>query len=186
MPDRGSSLDFNKIFGIGLSRTGTTSFTHFLREEGIKCVHYPSPVELENFKPVAACDITVAFQFERLDGKYPRSLFVHTVREKEDWMESMRKYMSPDRSHKADPKGWRREVRLAMYGSLLFDADIYSEAYDKHYKRVDDYFKGRERDLLTLDIIGGDKPDKLMNFLNLNFLNLNSEEPFPMENKLSD
>jgi len=93
----------NKVFGIGLSHTGTKSLNRALQVLGIQSVHYPlDPVtyrELSESKYrltilntfEAITDITVAPFYPQLDKAYPGSKFILTIREKSDWINSMKK-----------------------------------------------------------------------------------------------
>ena len=85
-----------KIFGIGLSRTGTTSLAHALREVKINIIHYPTESQLFNPKSDGACDIPVIVHYKELDKKFPKSKFVYTIREKEEWLTSMENYFLED------------------------------------------------------------------------------------------
>jgi hypothetical protein len=170
---------YNKLFAIGLSRTGTTSLTKYLNDNGISSIHYPNPNQLYNLQYKAATDITVSDQFERLDKAYPGSLFVYTYRNKESWMKSMEKYLSPSRPHKLIQSGWRVEIRTRMYGASLFDQELYSKSFDKYDQRVRKYFEGRD-DFLEINIVGGDTTEALDKFLGLS----KSPGKFPKENKL--
>ncbi len=65
----------NKVFGIGLSKTGTKSLVKALKILGYKSVHYPRNLNvLKNYD--AAADISVAHAFKELDKKYPKSKFI--------------------------------------------------------------------------------------------------------------
>ena len=60
-----------KIFGIGLSRTGTTSLTHALDGAGIHINHYPNEIELFDPRSQGASDIPVAIHYKKLDVTFP-------------------------------------------------------------------------------------------------------------------
>jgi hypothetical protein len=171
------ALSSNKIFGIGLSRTGTTSLTEYLNRRGIRCIHYPNTSELTNLKYDAACDITVAEQYKNLDKKYPNSKFILTIRDRQEWIESLSVYM--DRPHKKNMNDWSMHVRAKVLGSAKFDWDKYLRAYDKHHADVRKYFKNRD-DMIEINIVGGESPERLCNFLGIKYYG----EEFAMKNKL--
>ncbi|TYR78274.1 hypothetical protein FZC66_20125 [Priestia megaterium] len=90
-----------KVFGIGLSKTGTKSLSKALKILGYKTVHFPlirTNVEeaeynldiLENYDAIA--DIPTAGLFPHLDIRYPKSKFILTIRNKEDWLNSCERY----------------------------------------------------------------------------------------------
>ena len=59
----------SKIFGIGLSKTGTSSLTEALEILGFSAVHYPTSLhEIEIYG--AAADLLVADTFEMLDTTF--------------------------------------------------------------------------------------------------------------------
>jgi hypothetical protein len=87
-----------KIFGIGLSRTGTKSLTLALNMIGFKVAHYPDDeITLKelmagkyNFSLLkdfdGITDITVAPYYAQLDKLFPDSKFILTVRDKDSWL----------------------------------------------------------------------------------------------------
>jgi hypothetical protein len=125
----------SKIFGIGLSKTGTTSLTAALEVLGFSAVHYPTTmqeVELHD----AAADLPIADAFEVLDTTFPGSKFVYTVRERTKWLESSRRHWRK----KGDVDTTRQELRRRIYGTVDFDPDLLARAYDRHENRVLSYF----------------------------------------------
>jgi len=155
----------DKIFGIGLSRTGTTSLNDTLRDGGgINMIHYPRTDVLFQGDYGGATDIPVALHFMDLDKRFPNSKFVLTMRDKYEWLESIVPYLERKRNW-PQSKG-QIEIREKMYGSAFpteFEASL---AYDRHHALVDQYFYGRN-DLLEVNIVGGDTPSRLWEFLGL-------------------
>ena len=154
----------NRIFGIGLSRTGTTSLTHALHHVGINMIHYPSRQQLFDPNVKAASDIPVARYFKILDIDFPESKFIYTIRDKDSWLISMERHFNKYKSPKI--KDWFKENRKEVYGELDFDKKLYSQAYVEHDKNVREYFKDKDN-LLILSICSGDGWDKLLSFLEL-------------------
>jgi Sulfotransferase domain len=191
-----------KVFGIGLSRTGTKSLTSALYSLGINAVHYPDDEttlrELVsgnyNFsllqKMDGITDITVSAFYPQLDKLFPDSKFILTVRDKDSWLKSMEKHWSGRPAFADEDEGSfgkethmkiRRLLRAAVYGCYEFNADRLSYVYDQHYKNVMEYFQDRPDSLLVLDICGGQGWDKLCSFLGAPALN----QPFPYTKKQS-
>src|SRR5262245_9885179 len=93
-----------KVFGIGLSKTGTSSLDRALNELGIASIHFPCDrtthreLAAGNYRLSvlrqyrAATDIAVGPFYAQLDQVYPRSKFVLTVRELDPWLESVCKH----------------------------------------------------------------------------------------------
>jgi len=168
----------SKIFGIGLSRTGTTTLNEVLVGLGKNVIHYPSELELFSMRFDGATDIPVTVRYKELDAKFPNSKFIYTIRNKDKWLDSIVPYLERKR-------GWNMaqsqvDIRTQMYGSPFPSRAQAEAAYDSHDKDVLEYFKNRKQDLLILDIIGGDSTKLLTDFLDVD--PINSE--FPHKNKL--
>lgn len=186
-----------KVFGIGLSRTGTKSLTMALNMLGINVIHYPDNDTIlqelitgnYNFSILhdydGITDITVAPFYAQLDQIFPNSKFILTVRDKESWLKSLESHWA----HRPAFNGRenttkmqvRRLLRAAVYGTYSFNRERMSYVYDLHYKNVLDYFKDRPESLLVINICQGEGWEKLCPFFNLSQL----EEPFPWMKKKS-
>jgi len=173
-----------KVFGIGLSRTGTKSLTKALDWLGFNVIHYPVGREMFDELTKGNCsfsllqgydgitDITVAPFYAQFDKLYPGSKFILTLRDKESWLRSLEQHWR-DKPAFSDKPGRetkmkiRRFLRAAVYGCYEFDRDRMSYVYDLHYKNVIEYFRGRPESLLMLNIVGGEGWEKLCPFLNM-------------------
>lgn len=171
-----------KIFGVGLSKTGTTSLGHALELLGIETVHYPyderTYEELTHSKYKlsilntcqAIVDITVAPYYEQLDRAHPKSKFILTIRDKDAWLNSVEKHWERiqsclERDHKFSR--FTRFITASTYGTWTFEPGRFSYVYDVHTKNVKDYFEGRCEDLLIMDICGGQGWNLLCPFLGI-------------------
>ena len=173
-----------KVFGLGLSKTGTCSLNAALNELGIKSTHGPNDETtqreilngelrlsiLDQYD--ALTDIPMALYYADLDKLYPSSKFILTVRQIDDWLDSMRRHYS-----RRKIKKWNSFIRACAYGCIGFNAHRLRIAYEHHIKRVQDYFAGRN-DLLVINICEGDGWDKLCPFLNKPI----PDYPFPWKN----
>jgi len=167
-----------KIWCLGLSRTGTSTFTEILKQVGYNHIHYPQTHEMYSMGNDGCSDIPVLPAYKDLDAKFPNSKFVYTIRDKKSWMASMEPYLERKREWK---QGARQvDIRKQVYGDPFFKYDLYSDAYDRWHEEFTNYFKNRPNDFLILDIIGGDKPKKLFEFLGRDYY----PEEFPHYNKL--
>jgi hypothetical protein len=177
-----------RIFGIGLSRTATSTLTTALGELGFRALHFPidettrteiirsiadrrDVVRLSVLERVdALTDAPACACFEALDRAYPRSRFILTVREREAWLDSCRRYWTAGvepfiRDHPANPlTGYIQAITEAVYGTAAFDRERFSAAHEAYHDRVRNHFAGRD-DLLTLDICGGEGWESLCGFL---------------------
>ena len=157
-----SKSQVNKIFGIGLSRTGTTSLYYLMKGFGFMAVHYPSSME-EIDEHFFANDTSISARFEELDRLYPNSKFIYTRRTVRRWARScMRRFSMPERLEviRAMPpkiKSWYDEADMTLYGRDQLGLATVTEkelmmAYHRHEERIKTYFKERPFDLLTVDL----------------------------------
>lgn len=167
-----------KIWCLGLSRTGTSTLTEALKSVGFNHIHYPTEWDMFYGIHDGCGDISVIPYYKELDKKFPNSKFIHTIRDKDSWLKSMEPYLERKKSWKQGK--FQIDIRKKVYKEPFFDYNTYSKAYDDHYNDVNDYFKNRKYDFLTLDILGGDKPSKLFDFLGMKV----DMKEFPHYNKL--
>jgi len=169
----------SKIWGLGLSRTGTSTLTYVLNEVGYNHIHYPTDDEMLSFNNDGASDIPVIPKFKKLDTMFPNSKFILTTRDKEKWLQSMSTYL-------ARKVNWNQStrtlnIRELVYGDVWFNYSVYERSFDNHEKNIREYFKKRPNDLLVLNIVDGiDKPQKLFDFLGIN----KTMKEFPHRNYL--
>jgi hypothetical protein len=126
------------VFGLGLSKTETSSLGEALNLLGVRTVHYPYDDRtferltngdyrldiLEEYQGVV--DIPVAPYYAQLDKVYPGSRFILTVREKGAWLRSIE-------THWRLMMGWwhrfpqfkrfQEFLSAAVYGSIGFNAE---------------------------------------------------------------
>jgi hypothetical protein len=176
-----------RVFGLGLSKTGTKSLNAALQLLGFDVRHYPIDMttarEVVGNRPYSILrrcdgltDLHAAVRFRTLDARYPGSKFVLTTREKASWLDSCRRHFEISR-----PENWRephRSMLIALrrqaYGVVQYDAERLSLAYDRHVESVLNHFAGRS-DLRVVDIPAGDGWDMICPFLGKPEPN----EPFP-------
>ena len=172
-----------KIFGVGLSKTGTTSLARALDLIGFSTVHYPRPELLlrGDFRIIdehdAAMDTPVASVFPLLDRAYPQSRFILTLRDPESWVGSMERHYAA--MGEIDPNGFMAADRRLIYGTADFHREKLLAAMDSWHAHVRRYFASRPQDLLELDIIGGQGWPELCGFLGVR----EPAFPFPHANK---
>ncbi len=179
-----------RIFGIGLSRTGTTSLTSALDLLGYRTFHFPAddatrervmtllandgqrlrlPI-LERLDVVT--DTPVAATFEALDAGYPGSKFILTTRDRRSWLESCDQLWASWAApylleHGDEPlAAYIRAIHEDLYGGSTFDRARFSTAYDDYHERVRRHFRDRPGDLLSIDICSGEGWAPLCQFLN--------------------
>lgn len=182
----------NKIFGIGLHKTGTSSLARALNILDIKCSHWEHYEELYKGiqnndysfeflkKYQAVVDLPVPCIFANLDRAYPNSKFILTIRDTENWFKSVKNHfiVTKEMFDRSDKLKLLKEEEL-FYKIKHVDKNIFIERYENHNKEVIDYFKNRKNDLLVIDIIQGDGWDKICRFLDKRVPN----DVFPIINK---
>lgn len=182
-----------KVFGLGLSKTGTSSLGAALNQLGIQTVHYPHDAAtmkslmsgdyqlalLDRFDGVV--DITVAPFYAELDRTWPGSRFVLTLREKSGWMKSISRHWPKMQEWARESPQFDRFTRFISertYGCWEFDPQRLADAYDQHTADVRRYFRDRPDCLLEMDICSGEGWEKLCPFLDLSI----PQVPFPHSN----
>ena len=173
--------NFNKVVGIGLPKTGTGSLNVVLCNNGIFSVHFGNPecdeIRAKMYRGVYKFDlfekyrgITNAFEmiFPQVDKGYPNSKFIHTVRDKDAWLISAETHWEWMLRVSGVEHAFIVHNHLITFGTYLFNKDRFAFVYDMHFNMVKDYFKGRENDLLTIDISKDNNyPQKVCGFLGI-------------------
>jgi 3'-phosphoadenosine 5'-phosphosulfate (PAPS) 3'-phosphatase len=176
-----------KIFGIGLSKTGTTSLANALQilgyktKDNIGVVKYAagdlSSMDLNVVDAHdAVTDTPIPSFYRELDATYPGSKFILTVRDSKGWSTSCRKQFT--RPHTERQNEAHRRLFSDLYGTDVFEEEGFASGYRRFVDGVRDYFKGRPQDLLVLDVSGGEGWEKLCAFLNRPVPDI----PFPKAN----
>lgn len=178
----------NKIFCIGLSKTGTKSLDNAFRILGVPTWHYPPPGDFRARKPEIMCatafsDINVTYEYKKLDEEYPNSKFIYTVRDTESWLESCKNAFGGEKEsymrNRYANNGISKEIHHHFYGDWGFEKNKFIKAFNDHSKDVHDYFYDRPDDLLIMAICNGDGWEVLCPFLGLDIPN----EEFPHSGK---
>lgn len=183
-----------KVFGLGLSKTGTSSLGEALNILNIKSIHYPfdeqtyQELSSGNYRLSvlnqyqAIVDIPVAPFYPQLDELYPNSKFILTIREKNEWLASCETHwrlMMEWQGNFPQFKIFHEFISACVYGTLKFNKNRFSYIYDTHLKNVCDYFRDRPDDLLVINICEGESWEKLCSFLGKAV----PDQPFPHANE---
>lgn len=194
-----------KIFGIGLSKTGTKSLSKALDILGFHSIHYPNDPKtrqqisakdfhlsiMDNYE--AAVDTPIAVHYKELDAAFPNSKFILTTRGMDSWLDSMRFHLAIDQLILKDVKQVDSETKerieflfamyFAQYKGNSFQ-EIYNNLeliYRSHHEKVKDYFRGKNN-LLVLEVDDKDKWRKLSSFLGVEA----PIDPYPSEGKRTE
>jgi len=176
-----------KVFGIGLSKTGTTSLARALEILGYKTRDFLgvtrytagdlSSIDLREIdENEAFTDTPIPSFYKQLDEKYPNSKFILTTRNMDDWLRSCKKQFTKrmvERQNEATT-----QLHTDLYDCFEFDAEKYTNGYTRFVDDALDYFSNRREDLLVTDICGGADWEELCNFLGKPV----PDVPFPVAN----
>ena len=163
----------NKIFGIGLNKTGTKTLGECLKTLGYR--HSSAQkgllkdIVLRNdystvFKHVNSLDSFEDWPwpliYKELDSKYPNSRFILTIRKDEfTWLNSLKKH-----SLRTKPLNNHRKFAYGFEYPFGHE-DEHINFYKQHNAEVIEYFKNRPNDLLVICWENGDGWEKLGQFL---------------------
>ncbi len=176
--------DFNmpKIFGIGLSKTGTTSLAIALTELNFSTVDFANRITGEMIADEDYClfdaftDTPTCIDFEKNFHRFPQSKFIYTVRDPKDWEKSWTSHLkrlflvsnfeeARQTLRNKDSVHWGQRF-VDVHAALYFDHRSYAESFEKYDRRVRDFFSDKPKDrFLELNLFAGDGWAKLCNFL---------------------
>jgi len=163
--------DAEKVFGIGLSRTATTSLSAALGILGMRSFHWTFLPEnrilrLEDaYFCDAVTDINAAFCFETLARIFPRARFIYTTRPIASWERSIVRHYGVEtpKQHKLRMRdtpvtdvpapGRLRHAALyhAIHHGLYTEHESWKDAYLAHERAVKGFF-GQSPRLMEFDI----------------------------------
>ena len=181
-----------KVFCIGLSKTGTSSLAkaleymgfHVGRRQKIFKDHLPELDLIESIqsnkhdellKVIPLFDAFVdnpwPLLYKALANEYPDAKFILTTREEGSWLQSVKAYFGNSRS----------DFRRLTFGyeSPIGHEAAYLAAYRKHNQEVLAFFKQAPQNLLILPLESNNKWKLLSEFLKVGAPNLD----YPIENR---
>lgn len=165
-----------KIFGLGLSKTGTSSLTVALSQLGYRAIHNPTDdatlqaLLYGNLSCEAVlyydalCDIMFVRYFRELARLFEDSRFILTVRDRKSWLNSCAAHWA-NRGATIHDLANEDLIDFGVYGTTRFHPRLFSDVYDQHVRAVQRYFSETPNRLLTLNICGGDGWTPLCSFL---------------------
>jgi len=195
-------LNSKKIFIISLPRTGTTSVCAALLQMGKRVAHTAYTHEAFARAEVVA-DTPVYGDYAKLDLLFPNSGFIYLERDCDAWVRSAQEFMtklwpklrqaqsSARAAHSADGPGSLargihpqlvrviNEVFSPLGDDTHRDPRHLSTVYQRHLARVQEFFAGREKNLLRVDLSVPESYSALAKFVGLrgnrcgSFLRLN-------------
>lgn len=163
----------NKLFIIGLPRTGTTSISVALLDYGFKVAHTAYTKRAFELADVVS-DAPCFADYKELDNLFPDSKFVYLDRTVERWVPSMQMLLNKMLPELAPKSGYLNPVLKRCINKIFtplaaenpLDGQHLERCYRAHQQEVFQYFSSRD-DLLTLDISQQHSLQKLLGFLGI-------------------
>lgn len=181
-----------KVFCIGLHKTGTVSLEKALQRLGFKTRHgyvkHSNMIKTamhKGLKPLQLLHDKIGFNdsedtayldlyairdhFVKMDEEYPGSKFILTIRDMNQWVESVKKQII-------------KRPNSPYFHHYYFQSELqWVYFHNMHIKTVLAFFDVYEKrdQLLIMNIANGDGYEVLCKFLDREIIN----EPFPHENK---
>ena len=182
-------MRFEKVFNVGLHRTGTKSVHELLLRSDVVSVHWPVLCKginyedmvagRENDRPFVAAtlaplidevtavsDVPIPALYDLLDAAYPNSGFIAIFRSPFDWVRSVRSHVGTRDLHPFERvQYWRYLPDHPTSLCEVDDATLYA-MFLTHYRDLLSYFQNRNK-LLFLDLKEPDLGEKVCEFLDL-------------------
>lgn len=190
-----------KIFCIGLPRTGTSSLVGFINQnskykinkflynETVKKQCMNSDFKLKDLNGFSGTADLVACAFYReFYYEFPNSKFIYVSRDINQWLKSCEKWFSENRIDKNDnlnrnyptDSNWYSFFMSSVFGSYQYNENLFRERYIQHDENINRFFKYREKSILKFDLsISNIKKRKLID----EFLGINSRYEFKVSNQ---
>jgi len=173
LPSPPLSVD-EKIFVIGLPRTGTTSVCAALLDMGFKVAHTAFTREAVEQAQVIA-DTPAFSEFSQLHTLFPKARFIYLQRDLKLWLPSIQTLL--EKMSRAIQRGdgvinpllERCFAQVfGPFGAARFHDDQYLAAcYQRHFELVRNYFSTQTHTLLSLDVSETDSVKKLADFMSV-------------------
>lgn len=163
----------NKIFVIGLPRTGTTSISVALLDYGFKVAHTAYTKRAFELADVIT-DAPCFADYKELDALFPNSKFVYLDRALELWLPSIKMLLNKMLPELAPKSGYLNPVLKRCINKVFapltlenpLDKHYLERCYRTHQQGVFHYFANR-KDLLVIDISQKNSLRVLLEFLGI-------------------
>jgi len=165
-----------KVFCIGFHKTGTTSMRVLLEALGYRVQGHHGVRDAAFVERLRAGDLGEllelarehdAFEdnpwpifFRELDRHFPGSQFILTVRDPASWVRS-----AVDSFGRQPGPGTVMRELVYGFGSPVGHEDVYRSRFERHQREVREHFRGREEDLLVVDLAEPEALARICGFL---------------------
>ncbi len=173
----------NKLFIIGLPRTGTTSISIAMLDYNFNVAHTAYTKQAFELADVLS-DSPCFSDYQELDKIYPDSKFVYLDRSLKDWIPSIQMLLKKMHTSLEPKKGAFNPVLKRSFNEAFdlyikedgaksfalnesaFDKDHLEDCYLRHKAQVMAYFSGRS-DLLTINLSHKESLSQLLTFIGI-------------------
>lgn len=163
-----------KIFIIGLPRTGTTSVCNAMLELGFNVAH-TAYTDRAFCEAQVIADTPIFCDYQHLDKAYPNAKFIYLARTMEKWLPSIQQLLLRMHSNLTRADGGFNPIIKRCYQQIftpyslknINNFDFLSQCYQRHQQQVLLHFAERDNDFLSIDISENTSYDQLLKFLNL-------------------
>lgn len=167
----------DKIFIIGLPRTGTTSICAALLNLGYCVAHTAYTHRCMNDAQVIA-DTPVFCDYKSLADQYPNAKFIYLARELSLWLPSIRQLLQRMHKNISREDGGFNPILKRCYQDVFspftlenFKQDEFLiQCYQRHQENIFDFFKNNSTNLLSIDISKKGAYSQMLRFLKKNGL----------------
>jgi len=167
-------VTINKIFIIGLPRTATTSVCLAMLGLGFKTAHNAYTEHAFSEAQVIA-DTPIFCDYQQLDNHFPNSKFIYLMRDKKDWLPSIKQLLQrmivnlqrSDGGFNPHLKRCYNEVFSPLTVDNIAQDDFFLDCYRRHQQGAFDYFQERAADFLAIDVSDSQSYQKLLAFLTI-------------------
>jgi len=168
----------NKIFVIGLPRTGTTSLCATILELGFSTAHTAYTMQTFNDAQVIA-DTPIFCDFEKLALDYPDALFIYLTRSLDRWLPSIKQLLNrmfvnvtrEDGGFNPHIKRCYQAIFSPFTLENINDDNFLGQCYLTHQQSILHFFTQQypqfKNRLLTLDISNKSDMARLTSFLEI-------------------
>lgn len=164
----------DKIFIIGLPRTGTTSVCAAMLELGFTVAHTAYTDRTFEQAQVIA-DTPIFCDYQQLDKTYPNAKFIHLERSLTHWLPSIAQLLARMHINLVRDDGGFNPIIKRCYQEIFapysFDnianVEFLTQCYQRHKIQVENYFSNRPSDYLSIDISDKQNYLKLLKFLDM-------------------
>jgi len=161
-----------KVFIVGLPRTGTTSICYTLLEFGFNVAHTAYTQKTFEEADVIA-DTPIFNDYQLLDKHYPNSQYIYLTREPQKWLPSIKQLLLRMYENVVRDDGGFNPIIKRCYTEVfspftyenINNDDFLLACYEQHKKSVINYFAKQHKRILFIDISNDKDYQALVNFL---------------------